>query len=233
MPVVKENKALIRRWLDEVLTQGYTRRVDEIFASNYVLHGPSLAQEVHGREGIGRYVATLRAASPNLRFTVEDQIAEGDMVVTRWTARGTHQERFLDYPPTGNQMAMTGIEFDRVVDGKIDEAWVSYHLFTDSTLDPDRVKRVLAMMNSAFPDLRVDQADSVTEGDKVAFRWIMSGTHQGELMGIAPTGERIVVMGMDIIRIENGEILDYWGEFDVTGLLRQLGITPPPERSES
>jgi steroid delta-isomerase-like uncharacterized protein len=233
MPVVKENKALIRRWLDEILTQGYTRRVDEIFASNYVLHGPSLAQEVHGREGIGRYVATLRAASPDLRVTVEDQIAEGDMVVTRWTARGTHQERFLDFPPTGNQMAMTGIEFDRVVDGKIDEAWVSYHLFTDSTLDPDRVKRVLAMMNSAFPDLRVDQADSVTEGDKVAFRWIMSGTHQGELMGIAPTGERIVVMGMDIVRIEDGEMLDYWGEFDVTGLLRQLGITPPPERAEN
>jgi steroid delta-isomerase-like uncharacterized protein len=233
MPAVKENKALIRRWLDEVLTQGYTRRVDEIFASNYVLHGPSLAQEVHGREGIGRYVATLRAASPDLRVTVEDQIAEGDMVVTRWTARGTHQERFLDFPPTGNQMAMTGIEFDRVVDGKIDEAWVSYHLFTDSTLDPDRVKRVLAMMNSAFPDLRVDQADSVTEGDKVAFRWIMSGTHQGELMGIAPTGERIVVMGMDIVRIVDGEILDYWGEFDVIGLLRQLGITPPSERAES
>ena len=122
-------------------------RVDEIFAPNYVLHGPSLAQEVHGREGIGRYVATLRAASPDLRFTVEDQIAEGD---------------------------------------------------------------------------------------KVAFRWIMSGTHQGALMGIAPTGERIVVMGMDIARIENGEILDYWGEFDVMGMLRQLGITPPPpERTES
>ena len=231
--MVNENKALIRRWLDEVLTQGYTVRVDEIFAPNYVLHGPSLAQEVHGREGIGRYVATLRAASPDLRFTVEDQIAEGDMVVTRWSASGTHQERFLDFPPTGNQMAMTGIEFDRVVDGKIDEAWVSYHLFADSTIYSDRVKRVLAMMNSAFPDLRVDQADSVTEGDKVAFRWIMSGTHQGELMGIAPTGERIVVMGMDIARIEDGEIIDYWGEFDVTGLLRQLGITPPPERAES
>ncbi len=231
--MVNENKALIRRWLDEVLTQGYTGRVDEVFAPNYVLHGPSLAQEVHGREGIGRYVATLRAASPDLRFTVEDQIAEGDMVVTRWSASGTHQERFLDFPPTGDQMAMTGIEFDRIVDGKIDEAWVSYHLFTDSTIYPDRVKRVLAMMNSAFPDLRVDQADSVTEGDKVAFRWIMSGTHHGELMGIAPTGERIVVMGMDIVRIEDGEILDYWGEFDVTGLLRQLGITPPPERAES
>ena len=231
--MVNENKALIRRWLDEVLTQGNTGRVDEIFASNYVLHGPSLAQEVHGREGIGRYVATLRAASPDLRFTVEDQIAGGDMVVTRWSASGTHQERFLDFPPTGNQMAMTGIEFDRVVDGKIDEAWVSYHLFTDSTIYSDRVKRVLAMMNSAFPDLRVDQADSVTEGDKVAFRWIMSGTHQGELMGIAPTGERIVVMGMDIARIENGEILDYWGEFDVMGLLRQLGISPPSQGAES
>src|SRR5919112_4427649 len=231
--MIEDNKALIRRWLDEILTQEDLRKIVELFAPNYVLHDSNFIQKVHGHEGIAQYVATFRAASPDLRFTVEDQIAERDMVVTRWTARGTHQERFLDFPPTGNQMAMTGIEFDRVVDGKIDEAWVSYHLFTDNRFDPDRVKRVLAMMNSAFPDLRVDQADSVTEGDKVAFRWIMSGTHQGELMGIAPTGERIVVMGMDIVRTVDGEILDYWGEFDVIGLLRQLGITPPPERAES
>jgi steroid delta-isomerase-like uncharacterized protein len=231
--MIEDNKALIRRWLDEILTQEDLRKIEELFAPNYALHDSNFIQKVHGHEGIAQYVATLRAASPDLCFAVEDQIAERDMVVTRWTARGTHREEFLGVPPTGEQMMVTGIEFDRIVDGKIDEAWVSYHLFTDNTLDPDRVKRVLAMMNSAFPDLRVDQADSVTEGDKVAFRWIMSGTHQGELMGIAPTGERIVVMGMDIVRTVDGEILDYWGEFDVIGLLRQLGITPPPERAES
>jgi len=229
----EENKALVRRWIDEVLTRGDIRRVDQLFAPNYVLHDPSLVQEVHGREGIERYVRALRAASSDICFAVEDQIAERDMVVTRWTARGTHQEEFLGIPPTGNQMTMTGIEFDRVVDGRIDETWLSYHLFTDSALDPERVERVLAMIQRAFPDLSVAQADQVTEGDKVAFRWMMSGTHEGELMGVAPTGQRVAVMGIDIFRIENGEIIDYWGEFDVMGMLRQLGITSPPERAES
>jgi len=232
--MTEQNKALVRRWLGEVLTRGDIRRVDELFAPNYVLHDPSLVQEVHGRKGIKRFVATFRAASPDVCCVVEDQIAEGELVVTRWTARGTHREEFLGIPPTGNQMTVTGIEFDRVVDGRIDEAWISYHLFTDSALDPERVKRVFAMIHRAFPDLHVAQADTITEGDKVAFRWMMSGTHEGELMGVAPTGKRVTVMGMDIVRVGgDGEILDYWGEFDVMGMLRQLGITPPPERVES
>src|SRR5215212_4291125 len=228
--MAKQNKALVREWLDEVLTRGNTRRIDELFAPNYVLHDPGLAQEVHGREGVERFAAVFRSASPDVCFTVEDQISEGDMVVTRWTARGTHRGRVLEIPPTGEQMAVTGIEFDRILDGKIDEACVSYHLFTNSAPDPERVERVFAMINRAFLDLRVSQADSVTEGDKVAFRWMMSGTHQGEIMGVAPTGERVAVMGIDIVRVVEGEILDYWGEFDVMSMLRQLGITPPPER---
>ena len=207
--------------------------MSELFAANYVLHDSSLVPEVHGREGIKRYVTTFRVASPDVCFAVEDQIAEGDMVVTRWVACGTHRGEFLGVPPTGNQMTVTGIEFDRVIDGKIDEAWISYHLSTDSALDPERVKRVLAMMQGAFPDLCVSEADSVTEGDKVAFRWIMSGTHEGELLGVAPTGERISVMGIDIVHIEDGEILDYWGEFDVMSMLRQLGITTLPKWAEN
>src|SRR5919112_4230235 len=153
--MIKQDKALVRRWLDEVLTRGEMERIDELFASNYVLHDPGLVREVHGREGVEQYAARFRAASPDICFTVEDQIAEGDMVVTRWTARGTHREEFLGIPPTGSQITMSGIEFDRVIDGKIDEAWVSYHFFTDSALDPERVKRVLAMIQEAFPDLHL------------------------------------------------------------------------------
>jgi predicted ester cyclase len=63
---------------------------------------------------------------------------------------------------------------------------------------------------------------------------MMSGTHEAELMGVAPTGKRVTVMGMDIVRVGgDGEILDYWGEFDVTGMLRQLGIAPSPKRVEN
>ena len=231
--MTKENKALVRRCIDEVLTRGNLWEVDELFTHNYVLDDPRFVQEVHGREGIKRYVTALRAASPDVSFAVEDQIAERDMIVTRWTARGTHRGEFLGVPPTGNQVSASGIQFDRVAYGRIDETWVSYHAFTENALDNERVKRVLDMLHHAFPDLNVVQAGSVTEGDKVAFRWMMSGTHEGELMGVAPTGEKVTVMGMDIFRIENGEILDYWGEFDVMGMLRQLGITPPPERAES
>ena len=231
--MVEQNKALVRRWFDEVLTRGEVRLVDELFAPNYVLHDPGFAYEVRGRDGIKRFAATFRAASPDVRFAVEDQIAEGDVVVTRWTARGTHRGAFLEIPPTDNQRTVTGIEFDRVVDGKIDEAWVSYHLFTEGTLDPERVKRAFNMIHDAFPDLRVAQADKVAEKDKVAFRWMMSGTHEGEFMGVAPTGTRVAVMGMDIVRVGDGEILDYWGEFDVMGMLRQLGITPPLERADN
>lgn len=70
------------------------------------------------------------------------------------------------------------------------------------------------------------QADSITEGDKIAFRWAMSGTHEGVFMGIAPTGKLVMAMRIYIVRVVDDEILDYWGEFDVMGLPRQLGVTP-------
>ncbi|MCA1731698.1 MAG: ester cyclase [Actinobacteria bacterium] len=224
--IAEENKILIRRWLDEVLSQGNLRRVDELFAPNYMLHDPSVLQEVHGCEGIKRYVSAYRAACPDARFVVEDQMAERDMVVTRWAARGTHRGELLGIPPTGSWVTITGIEFDRIVGDKIDETWVSYHLSTDNVLDPERVKRALAVMGRAFPDLHMAQADSVIEGNKIAFRWMMSGTHEGEFLGVAPTRELVTVMGMDIIRTVDGEIVEYWGEFDVLGMLRQIGVTP-------
>src|SRR3712207_1324074 len=162
--MAEQHKALVRQWFDGILTQGDMRIIDELFASNYVLHDPGLVREVYGREGVEQYAARFRAASPDICFTVEDQIAEGDMVVTRWTARGTHQEEFLGIPASGDQVKFSGIEFDRVVDSKIDESWVGYHLDTHSPLAPERVKRVFAMIQHAFPDLHVAQADSVTEG---------------------------------------------------------------------
>lgn len=224
--MAEENKALVRRWLDEVLTQGNLRQVDELLAPNYVLHDNNFPQGAHGRKDIKHRVTTYRATDPDAYFAVEDQLAEGDMVVTRWVAHGTHWGRFLGISPTGPWVTVTGIEFDRVVGGKIDEGWVSYHIFSDSVLDLERAKQAFDTMYYAFPDLLMAQADSVTEGDKIAFRWMMSGTHKGEFMGVAPTGKLVTVMGMDIVRILDGEVLEYWGEFDVMNMLRQLGVTP-------
>jgi steroid delta-isomerase-like uncharacterized protein len=223
----ERNKNLIRRWLDELFTRADLDEADELFTLNYALHDPSFPHDVHGPEGIRRYVSAYHAAFPDLRVTVEDQLAEEDKVVTRWTVRGTHSGEFLGLAPTGDEVTVSVIEFDRIVGGRIDEAWVGYHPLAGPVPDPERVERGYAAMVEAFPDLRTAEADSVQEDDKVAFRWLLSGTHEGEFMGVAATGRRVEVMGMDIVRVADGEIAEHWGEFDAMGLLRQIGVIPP------
>lgn len=209
-----------------MFTCGNLDEADDLFTHNYVLHDPSFSSDVHGHEGIKLYVSAYRAAFPDIQVTVEDQLAEGEKVVTRWIARGTHLGEFLGLAPTGNTVSVSGIEFDRVASGKIEEAWIGYHPFATRIADPERIRQGFATMGKAFPDLRTAEVDSIKEGDKVAFRWLLSGTHLGEFMGVAATGRRIEAMGMDIVRTENGEIVEHWGEFDAIGLLRQVGVIP-------
>jgi steroid delta-isomerase-like uncharacterized protein len=224
----ERNKALIGRWLEEVFTRGDLDAADGLITPNYTLHDPSFLQNVHGPEGIKRYVSAYRDAFPDLEVTVEDQLAREDKVVTRWTAQGTHSGEFLGLAPTGQEIRVSGIEFDRIVAGRIDEAWIGYHPFAGPTLDPGLLGRGPTTMREAFPDLRMAEADSVKEGNKVAFRWLLSGTHLGEFMDVAATGRRVEAMGMDIVRLANGEIAEHWGEFDVMGLLRQIGVISQP-----
>lgn len=218
-----ENKALVRRWLEEVFTGGAVSRLGEIFTQAYVLHDPSFPEEVHGFDGIRRYVGAYRAAFPDLRVSVEDQVAEADTVATRWAVRGMHRGEFLGMAPTGDEVAVSGIEFDRIFGGRIDEAWVGYHPFAGPTADRERLTGGLSALRAALPDLGVAEVDGVREGEKAAFRWVMGGTHRGEFLGIAPTGKRVEAMGMDIVHTSGGEIVEHWGEFDAVGLLRRLG----------
>lgn len=122
----EEHKAITRRFLEEVFAGGNLELVDELFAPDFVLHDPSVPQEVRGPEGIRQYVAMYRAAYPDTHFTIEDQIAEGEKIVTRWTGQGTHQGELMGIAPTGKQVTVTGIEVDRIAGGKIEETWVSY-----------------------------------------------------------------------------------------------------------
>lgn len=117
----EQNKARIRRVIEEVYNRGDLRVVDEVAASDLVIHASS--QEIRGREGAKQYVAALRAGFPDLHFTVEDQIAEGDMVVTRWTARGTHKGKFQNVPATGREIRLSGTDIDLIIDGKVVECW--------------------------------------------------------------------------------------------------------------
>jgi steroid delta-isomerase-like uncharacterized protein len=123
----EENKALVRRYFEEVWAKGNLDLIDELFTTNFVRHGPSSTEgEVRGLEGFKALVTMYRTAFPDLRIPIEDLIAEGNRVVTRWTARGTHQGELMGNAPTGNQASVTGIVIDRLSGGKIEEEWVDY-----------------------------------------------------------------------------------------------------------
>jgi predicted SnoaL-like aldol condensation-catalyzing enzyme len=112
--VVEENKELARRWLDEFWGRGNLASADEIFAPTYLRHdfdGPMI-----GRDAIRGYVAAIRSDIPDLQFTAEDVVAEGDRVVVRWTARGMHA-------PTNRLITFGGMDILRIGDGQIVESW--------------------------------------------------------------------------------------------------------------
>jgi steroid delta-isomerase-like uncharacterized protein len=119
----EQNRLLVRRGIEEVYNRGNLAVVDELVAHDFVIHLPS--EEIRGPEGAKRYVAALRAAFPDLQITIEDQLADGDKVATRWTARGTHTGAFQGIPPTGKRGSMTGIDIDRIADGRVVECWMN------------------------------------------------------------------------------------------------------------
>jgi steroid delta-isomerase-like uncharacterized protein len=121
-----QNKTIARRLREECFSKGDMALADQLLDDNYVYHGPCIMEEVRGREAFKQAVAGFRAALPDLRETVEDQIAEGDKVVSRFISRGTHQGELMGAPPTGKQITIRGTDISRVSNGKIVEAWVMW-----------------------------------------------------------------------------------------------------------
>jgi len=119
---VEENKALASRWGEEIWGKGNLAIVDEILASNFVFYyaPPGMAPD---REGYKQVVTMFKTALPDIQFTPEDMIAEGDKVAVRWTGKGTQKGEFMGIGPTGKKVTVTGISIIRIVGGKIVEDW--------------------------------------------------------------------------------------------------------------
>jgi steroid delta-isomerase-like uncharacterized protein len=122
-PMSEENKAIFRRYVEEVSNQGNLDLADEIF-DRYVSHQSDGTTLERGPEDVKRFMGEFRQAFPDFHSVIEDQVAEGDKVVTRWKASGTHQGEFRGIAPTGNQMVVTGIGIFRFSEeGKVVESW--------------------------------------------------------------------------------------------------------------
>lgn len=120
-----ENKAIVHRFYEEVFNRKNTAALDEFIDAHAVDHAAP-AGAPGGIEGARQFADMFLAAFPDVRFTVEDLIAEGDQVVARLTQSGTHHGIFLGLPPTGKRVQVTGIEIFRFAGGKIVEHWNSY-----------------------------------------------------------------------------------------------------------
>src|SRR3989442_3490545 len=120
-----ENRGLVRRWYDEVLNGRNLAAADEIVAPDFVING-----EPVGCEGIKQAAAWVRSVFPDLHVTVEDTVAEGDRVVTRFTGRATHQAEFMGIAATGKPVTLAGVHVDQVAGGRIVERWETVDLLT-------------------------------------------------------------------------------------------------------
>ena len=119
------NKAIVRRYYEEVLHQHKLPLIEELFAPNFQSHARS------GDMDLPAYTETVERslqAFPDLQVTIEGQIAEGDLVATRWSAKGTHLGAFGGVQPTGKEITLTAMHFHRLVDGKIADHWEQFDL---------------------------------------------------------------------------------------------------------
>jgi steroid delta-isomerase-like uncharacterized protein len=112
--------------------------------------------------------------------------------------------------------------------GEIYDAAYVYHPDPHRVKGPEGVKQIVGVYRAAFPDLHLTIEDLIAEGDKVVVRFTARGTHQGDLMGVAPTGKEVTVTGISIVRIAEGKIVEEWENFDALGMMQQIGAVPPP-----
>lgn len=117
-----ENKTIAERFNEDVWGRGDEAALEELLAPDFIDHGAYPGQPP-GREGHKQILAAFRSAFPDLSVTTDDIIAEGDKVVSRWTARGTHRGELMGIPPSGNEVTFTGIDVLRIAEGKVLERW--------------------------------------------------------------------------------------------------------------
>ncbi len=101
----------------------------------------------------------------------------------------------------------------------------------DLPTGPEGVKGVVSMFRGGMPDLRVVVEDMIAEGDKVAVRYTLEGTHEGELFGVRPTGRRLSIKSISVERVSDGKIREHWRITDTLDMMQQLGVIPAPEHA--
>ena len=290
--VEEKNKAIARRYYDEIMNQGKLEVIDELMSPDFLFTIPTHPDPYHGPDGFKNLVTMLRGAFPDVHLSVEHLLAEGDTVVGHWKGSGTHTGGPLhtvmgDIPPSGKHFVIDGMSWLRIVDGKIVESLANEdtlgllmqicvipapasaapelsrdekmtlatryfdELMSQGKLEvideiihpnfafhiptlPEPVRGREGMhgfvtgLRTGFPDIKfsIQEGRLIVDGDKVAARWTITGTHQGPFLGASPSGNSIKDQGVDIFRIQDGQIIEIFVNENDLGLMQQMGVIP-------
>ena len=122
----EQNKAIVRRWIEQGWNAGDLSLVDTLYAPNVVQHDPSSPVPVASSEALKLYVGGFLAAFPDMHFTIDDLLAEEDRVLWRFTAEATQTGPLDEHPSDRKHATVTGMALFRVVESKIAEVWVNF-----------------------------------------------------------------------------------------------------------
>jgi steroid delta-isomerase-like uncharacterized protein len=126
--VSEENKDVVRRWI-EAFNERDSEAEAGVLSPGFVAHVSAAPGPLEGLETWRQFTVPFTEAFPDLRLTIQDIAAEGDTVAARVAFRGTHRGEFQGIPPTDKEVAFSSMEFNRVMDGKVEEHWVELDLF--------------------------------------------------------------------------------------------------------
>jgi steroid delta-isomerase-like uncharacterized protein len=122
----EQNKTLIHNFVEEVWNKGNFDATETFWAVDLIDHSPAIPNQPAGVAGARQVFVSFKTAFPDLQFTIEDIVIEGDKVAWRWTSTGTNIGSMMGLPPTGKKATITGIEIYRIADGKIVERWGNF-----------------------------------------------------------------------------------------------------------
>jgi predicted ester cyclase len=128
----EQNKATARRWFTDIIAQGQMEVADEIFAVNHVIHDPHAPPSgwPNGPAGLKMVASVFGSGFRDWEISVEDQIAEGDRVASRWIASAINTGSVMGVPPSGKTVRVTGVNVARFVESKIVESWFNFDMLT-------------------------------------------------------------------------------------------------------
>ena len=124
-----QNETLVRNFYADVWNQGHIEAAGKYYAEDYVDHNPAVPGQPAGLVGAKAVFSAFLTAFPDLTFTVDQVVSDGDKIAARYTAKGTNTGSFVGMPPTGRGIVVTGIELYRIAGGKVAERWGSFDQF--------------------------------------------------------------------------------------------------------